>query len=80
MSLYVDGELIGTQSHVGEIRLDSESLSRPLAIGGELNGSHTDDPTGEFDGYIRDVRIYNRAISGEEVKTLAKEARRQVTK
>jgi hypothetical protein len=80
MSLYVDGELIGTQTHVGKIRLDPESLNRPLAIGAELNGPRTDDPTAEFDGYIRDVRIYNRAISGEEVKTLAKEARSQVTK
>ena len=80
MSLYVDGELIGTQTHVGEIRLDPESLNRPLAIGAELNGPSTDDPTGEFDGYVRDVRIYDRALSDEEVKTLAEEARRQVTK
>jgi len=80
MSLYVDGELTGTQTRIGEIRLDSESLNRPLAIGAELNGLSTDDPTGEFDGYIRDVRIYDRALSNEEVKTLAEEARRQVTK
>jgi hypothetical protein len=80
MSLYVDGELIGTQTHVGEIRLDPESLNRPLAIGAELNGPNTDDPTGEFDGYIRDVRIYDRALSDEEVKALAEQARRQVTK
>jgi hypothetical protein len=80
MSLYVDGELIGTQTHVGEIRLDLESLHRPLAIGAELNGPSTDDPTGEFDGYIRDVRIYNRALSDEEVKILAQEARSQVAK
>jgi Concanavalin A-like lectin/glucanases superfamily len=80
MSLYVDGKLIGTQTHVGEIRLDPESLNRPLAIGAELNGPSTDDPTGEFDGYVRDVRIYDRALSDEEVNTLAEEARRQVTK
>jgi hypothetical protein len=80
MSLYVDGELIGTQTHVGEIRLDLESLNRPLAIGAELNGPSTADSTGEFDGYVRDVRIYDRALSDEEVKTLAEEARKQVTK
>jgi Concanavalin A-like lectin/glucanases superfamily len=80
MSLYVDGELIGTRTHVGEIRLDPESLNRPLAIGAELNGPSTDDPTGEFDGYVREVRIYDRALSGEEVKTLVEEARKQVTK
>jgi len=80
ISLYVDGELIGTQTHVGQIRLDAESLNRPLAIGAELNGPSTDDPTGEFDGYVRDVRVYDRALSDEEVKTLAEEARRKVTK
>jgi Concanavalin A-like lectin/glucanases superfamily len=79
MSLYVDGELIGTQTHVGEIRLDPESLNRPLTIGAELNGPSIDDPSGEFVGYVRDVRIYDRALSAEEVKTLAEEARRQVT-
>src|SRR5689334_3358597 len=80
MSLYVDGEPIGRQTHVGEIRLDSESINRPLAIGAELNGPSTDDPTGEFDGYVRDVRIYDRALSDKEVKTLAEEARKQVTR
>ena len=80
MSLYVDGENIGTQTHVGEIRLDPESLNRPLTIGAELNGPSIDDPSGEFVGYVRDVRIYDRALSDEEVKTLAEEAKRQVTK
>jgi len=80
MSLYVNGELIGTQTHVGEIRLDSESLNRPLAIGAELNGPSIDDPTGEFDGYVRDVRIYDRALTDQEVKTLAEDATKQITK
>jgi hypothetical protein len=55
-------------------------LNRPLAVGAELNGPSTDDPTGEFDGYVRDIRIYDRALSSKEVKALAEEARRQVTK
>ena len=76
-SLYVDGELIGTQTHVGEIRLDPESLDRPLTIGAELNGPSIDEPSGEFVGYVRDVRIYNRALSDQEVKTLAEETKRQ---
>jgi concanavalin A-like lectin/glucanase superfamily protein len=80
MALYVDGKLVGTQTHIGEIRLDPESLNRPLAIGAELNGPRIDEPTGAFDGYIRDVRIYDRALSDEEIKTLAEEARRQATK
>jgi len=80
MSLYVDGELIGTETHIGEIRLDPESSNRPLAIGAELNGPNTDEPTGDFDGYIRDVRIYHRSLSDKEVKALAEQARRQMTK
>jgi hypothetical protein len=80
MSLYVDGELIGSQTRIGEIRLDPESLNRPLAIGAELNGSSTDEATGEFDGYIRDVRVYDRAVSDQDVKSLAEEAKRLVRK
>ena len=80
MSLYVNGELIGTQTHVGEIGLDPESLNRPLAIGAELNGPSTDDPTAEFHGYIRDVRIYDRALSDEEVTSLFQEAKTQIKK
>jgi hypothetical protein len=79
MSLYVNGKLIGTQTHVGEIRLDPESLNRPLTIGAELNGPSIDDPSGEFVGYVRDVRIYDRALSDAEVNTLAEEATRQLT-
>jgi hypothetical protein len=79
MSLYVDGELIGMQTHVGEIRLDAESLNRPLAIGAELNGPSTNSPTNGFDGCVRDVRIYDRALSDKEVPTLAEKAKRQVT-
>ena len=80
MSLYVNGKLIGTETHVGEIRLDPESSNRPLAIGAELNGPNIDDLNGEFNGYVDEVRIYDRALSDEEIKTLAEEARRQVTK
>ena len=80
MSLYVNGKMIGTQTHVGEIRLDPESLNRPLVIGGELNGASIDDASNQFDGYVGDVRIYDRALSDEEIETLAEEARKQVTK
>jgi len=79
MSLYVDGEQIATQTHFGEIRLDPESLNRPVTIGAELNGTSIDDPSGEFVGYVRDVRIYDRALSDQEIKTLAAEVTRHVT-
>jgi hypothetical protein len=80
MSLYVNGKLIGTQTHVGEIRLDPESLNRPLAIGAELNGPSIDDPSNGFIGYVRDVRIYDRALSDEEIETLSEEAQKQLIK
>jgi hypothetical protein len=80
MSLYVNGKLIGSQTHAGEIRLDSESLNRPLVIGGELNGSDIDDASNRFNGYVDDVRIYDRALSGEEIEILAEEAGKQATK
>ena len=80
MSLYVNGKLIGAMTHVGEIRLDPESLNWPLVIGGELNGANIDDASNHFIGYVGDVRIYNRALSDEEIETLAEEARRQVNK
>jgi hypothetical protein len=75
MSLYVNGKLIGAQTYVGEIRLDPESLNRPLVIGGELNGPNIDEASNEFDGYIDEVRIYDHALSDEEIETLAEEAR-----
>jgi Concanavalin A-like lectin/glucanases superfamily len=80
MALYVNGKLIGTETHVGEIRLDPESLNRPLMIGAELNGPNIDEVEGEFNGYVDEVRIYDRALSDEEIETLAEEARKQVTK
>ena len=76
VSLYVNGKLIGAETQVGEIRLDQESLKRPLIIGGELNGPDIDDVANSFDGYIDDVRIFDRALSADEISELAKEARK----
>jgi Concanavalin A-like lectin/glucanases superfamily len=78
--LYVNGKRIGKHTHAGEIRLDQESLDRPLAIGAEINGPDTNDASGEFDGYVDEVRIYDRVLSDEEIKNLADEARRNEPK
>jgi hypothetical protein len=80
MSLYVNGKLIGSETHVGEIRLDQESLNRPLVIGGELNGPSIDDASNEFNGYVDDVRIYDRALSDGEIKNLAEDAQKRTNK
>ncbi len=75
MALYVNGELLGTRkTNPGEIRLDPESMNRPLIIGAELNGPDLDDSVGEFDGYIDEVRIYARTLVADEIKALAKAA------
>jgi hypothetical protein len=73
MSLYVNGKIIGSLTHAGEIRLDAESMLRPIIVGAELNGASVDHGDGEFSGYIHDVRIYNRALSENEINMLAKQ-------
>lgn len=76
MSLYVNGERIGRDTRTGEMRLDGESLARPLTIGAEINGSDVEDSTGEFDGYIDEVQVYDRALTEAEIKALAEDTKR----
>lgn len=78
MSLYVDGEMIASQVHKGRIRLDDESLGRPVMVGGELNGESFTEVSAPFDGYVGEVRIYHRALTGAEVAALAAGARTRV--
>ena len=75
MSLYVDGELIASRSETGKFRLDGESRERPLIIGAELNGESTDDVSNPFNGYVDEVRIYDRALTGAQIAGLALKAR-----
>jgi hypothetical protein len=75
MSLYVNGKIIGSLIHPGDIRLDAESMLRPVILGAELNGASMDQGTGEFSGYIRDVGIYDRALSENEINMLAEQAK-----
>ena len=79
-SLYVDGKLIGDDTQAGEMRLDPESLSRPMTIGAELVSADVNDVQNVFDGYIDDVRVYDRALSAEEIGKLAAEAEKRVAK
>lgn len=75
MSLYVDGDLIAIDIHEGEIRLDKQSLQRPLMIGAELNTASRSEISGPFDGNIDEVRIYGRALSAIEIADLAQAAK-----
>ena len=72
MRLFVNGQMIGEISQPGEIRLDDESLDRPIVIGCEVNDG---DVVGEFDGYIHEVQVYSRALSPDEIANLAADAR-----
>jgi hypothetical protein len=78
MALYVNAELIGSLTRPGEIRLDNESMSRPVAIGGELNGPSVEKATREFEGYIYDVQIYDRALTDDDVRARYEEAKQSV--
>lgn len=77
MSLYVNGEQICTRVVRGEIRMDSQSATRPLVIGAEVNGPDVDKTENEFDGYIEEVRLYDRVLSDREIRTLADAAQRR---
>jgi hypothetical protein len=65
LKMYINGVLKDTQTLVGASLFDSNSN---LAIGnsGDQAGGLKDD----FDGLVDDVRIYNRALSAQEIQQL----------
>ncbi|MHC4202961.1 MAG: LamG domain-containing protein, partial [Planctomycetota bacterium] len=65
VSIYLNGDLDGSRHDAGALSLNDG----PLVIGGEKG-------YWPFSGLIDDVRIYNRALSAEEVKALYREAER----
>ena len=64
MLLYKDGASVGSTSKTGTL---STNGSVDVAIGNQPGGAGSKP----FDGYIDDVRIYNRALSQAEIATLA---------
>lgn len=58
MYLYVDGRFDASKATVGSLRVSASHVY----IGG--------NPTSSFTGLVDDVRIYNRALSAEQVRTL----------
>ncbi len=73
--LYVDGVAIGSLAASGPIRSDDLSATRPLSIGGEINGPAQIDADGLFDGYVEEARIYDHALGAAEVAALAAAAK-----
>ena len=68
-SLYMDGELVAIDTF-DEGPADTSGL--PLIIGGHCNGAGCFPPypysSGAFNGIIDEVRIYNRALSDDEIE------------
>jgi hypothetical protein len=60
--IYLNGVQDGTATQAGATR----NTAAPIQIGARTNG----DNTRYWDGSLDDVRIYNRALSAEEVKRL----------
>jgi hypothetical protein len=64
INIYVDGELQATGTRSGTLPTDT---SAPITIGCDTNNG----TVAEFlTGYVEDARIYNRALSQNEVQTL----------
>jgi len=61
MKLYVDGKEVDS----GNAYSVNISTNHNVKIGGyKISGDH------EFNGYIKDVRIYNRALTANEISNI----------
>jgi len=72
MRLYVNGESAATNSYTGGLRGNYE----PIALGGSTSESPagTSDPiTGRFQGELGEVRMYDHALTDDEIEILHKE-------
>lgn len=65
--VYIDGDLkSGTASYAGHVVLDTDTGGGILRIG--VRGT---DGAASFNGLLDDVRVYNRALSQDDIETLA---------
>jgi hypothetical protein len=60
LKVYYNGNLVGSQSYTGRVGITTQ----PVSIGSIIT---TQFP---FEGLIDEVRIYNRALSDSEIKSL----------
>lgn len=64
VSIYVDGKEISYVTTTNGVDAENSDASINFFIGNNSGGTQT------FDGLIDEVRIYNRALSAQEIKTL----------
>ncbi|MGQ3686311.1 MAG: LamG domain-containing protein, partial [Candidatus Loosdrechtia sp.] len=62
--LYVDGQLVNTQTHPAGNTIVPYTAASYMAIGALLSNY------GHMDGIVDEVQVYNRALSDQEVLTL----------
>ena len=67
LKLYLDGKLVGNSTSFNSSFVGGVS---PLFIGARKGWAGHDDPSRPFNGSIDDIRIYDRALSAEEVSSL----------
>lgn len=66
--LYRNGAVVGSMPSAEGVQTES----KPVTIGGSVNGSNPEYLNENFLGTIDEVRIYNRALSAAEVAELAR--------
>jgi Concanavalin A-like lectin/glucanases superfamily len=66
VSLYVDGNLIGTAAYSTANGVLNTTANFPVTIGARQSAANVDDNL-QFNGYISDVAIYNYALTVQQV-------------
>jgi hypothetical protein len=68
---YVDGRLVSTNSYFAKNTfVNGRELALGVVVGPNGIAPYTDGNVGYFKGALDDIRIYNRAVSAEEVSAL----------
>lgn len=62
--LYINGALVGASNWVGAVDFDADFIAEGL-------GGKSSDSSYRFNGKIDDVRVYNRALSAQEIEKLS---------
>lgn len=70
VKLYVNGELVKEQAASGKLTWTSEETAKNFVIGGDSSANNGTEAY--FNGRVAFARLYNKALSTEEVESLSK--------